>query len=357
MPYSLLLEGILAEDAEAARVQVWSFDHATVSSEVVRRVSRLAGWISEKLPRAGRSIRGVLSGIPEAVPSDPTRHARDDDLILPIQPDHWRGAKLSRILNHFDLRFGSSPSEGELLDLCLQAEGRAVDLLKRMAGAGRTAEAIPPFDGASVADLSRYVIRRTFEELDASFSIKSQSEQERIAVDIARRLAELPPELRERIRADAGIADLSAAALKRTGAIAAVGGALLGTVGMAGFAAYTTLTSVIATAAGFVGLTLPFAVYVYATSALALLSTPVVLAAATLVGGRFAISRANRQMRDRLVPMMIATAVLASTADTPARSITYLVNELMRHSSMLQSADRKLGGQIRNTFPCLSRFA
>jgi hypothetical protein len=81
--------------------------------------------------------------------------------------------------------------------------------------------------------------------------------QERIAADIAQRLADLPPELRERIRKEAGVTELSAAALKRTGAIAAVGGALVGTVGIAGFAAYTTLTSVITTAAGFVGLTLP----------------------------------------------------------------------------------------------------
>lgn len=130
----------------------------------------------------------------------------------------------------------------------------------------------------------------------------------------------------------------------------------MGTVGIAGFAAYTTLSTVIATAAGFVGLTLPFAVYVYASSAFALMSNPIILGAATLLGGGFTMSRANHQMRDRLMPMMIATSVLASTSGAPGDHLSRFVAELSRYSLMLQSADRKLAAEIKNTFPCLSRL-
>jgi hypothetical protein len=82
---------------------------------------------------------------------------------------------------------------------------------------------------------------------------------------------------------------------------------MIGTVGLAGFAAYTSVTSFIAAAAGLIGLTLPFGAYTFATSALAFLSNPIIVGGAALIGGGVFVKRANRQMRDRLVPVMVAT--------------------------------------------------
>jgi len=56
------------------------------------------------------------------------------------------------------------------------------------------------FTGTSVTDLSRYVLRRMFVELDATFASKPPEEQERIAADLARQLADLPQHVRERIQ-------------------------------------------------------------------------------------------------------------------------------------------------------------
>jgi hypothetical protein len=294
VPRSVLLEGILTENAEAARAQVWTFDHSTVLGEITKRVPRLADEASRRVPLIEPLTRFLPTSFSERAPNDPFRHARDDNLILPITPTDWRAAKLGRLLGHFDLRFTSAPSEAALLDLCLEAEARAVALLTRLAGPGRSKKGVAPFEGGSVLDLAQYVLRRIFKELDQDFAMKPREEQEQIATDIARLLTELPPDLQERIRREAKLADLSAAALKKTGAIAAVGGALVGTVGIAGFAAYTTLTSMIAASAGLFGLTLPFAVYLHATAALAFLSNPLVLGVATLLGGRFALARANR---------------------------------------------------------------
>ena len=134
---------------------------------------------------------------------------------------------------------------------------------------------------------------------------------------------------RSEFRIDAGLADLTATALKRTGALAAVGSALIGTVGVAGFAAYTTVTSVIATAAGLVGLTLPFAVYLHATAALAFLSNPWLMALALLGGGHFAVKKGNRQMRDRLIPVMVATAVMAAVTGEPTNRRATALSELL----------------------------
>jgi hypothetical protein len=196
-----------------------------------------------------------------------------------------------------------------------------------------------------------------FDELDAGFSSKSAEEQERIAGDIARRLADLPENLQERIRREAGLADLSATALKRTGAIAAVGSALIGAVGIAGFAAYTTVTSVIAAAAGLVGLTLPFTVYLHATAALAFLSNPWVMALVFVGGGHFAVTKANQQMRGRLVPVMVATAIMATvTEETDNKQVATLSELLSKYYRLRSTDDRKTRTEISNTFPCFPKI-
>ena len=332
MSRSVFLDGILSEDAEAARAHVWTFDHASVIGEARRRIFQ-----GEK-----------------AAPTDPVRHARDDGLMLPIEPDDWRAAKLARILQHLNLKFSGAPSEAEVVDLCMQAETRVVALLAQLEGPGCVKRGVEPFTGGSILELSRYVLRRMFEQLDASFASKPAAERERIASDIARRLADLPDDVRERIRHEAGLANLSVDALMRTGSIAAVGGAMIGTVGLAGFAAYTSVTSFIAAAAGLAGLTLPFGIYTFATSALAFVSNPLIVGGAVLIGGRFAMRRANRQMRDRLVPVMTATAVMASAgkhaqATRPATLATRLATCLSARSA----ADTRLRAEIDRTFPCL----
>lgn len=334
MGRSLLLDGILAEDADAARAHVWTFDHATVFGEMRRRF----------LPGTG------------SAPKNPIRHARRDGLIRPIEPNDWRAAKLSRILRHLDLRFDASPSEAELVELCLQAEARAVALLKRLQGRGNAKKGIEPFSGNSVVDLARFVMRRMFEQLDQSFALKPVEERERIATDIAQQLADLPADVQERIWSEAGLANLSAAALMRTGSIAAVGGAMVGTVSLAGFAAYTTVTSIIHATALVIGLTLPFGFYTFATSSLAFLANPFVVGGVAIVGGRFAIKRANRQMRDRLVPVLVASAVIAAT-DANVQTIrpAIIAKKLAAASASRVTADPRLRARIERTFPALPK--
>lgn len=334
MARSILLDGILTEDPEAARLHVWSYDHANVFSELWRR-----GITHKKM-----------------APKDPIRHAREDGLILPIEPNDWRAAKLNRILNRLGLRFESEPSEAELVDLCLRAEIWSVELLRRLEGKQKSGR--ETFKGDTVLDLSRFILRRIFEEIDQGFSSKSQAEKARIAEDIARRISELPPDLQERIRSEAGLASLSADAIMTTGSIAAVGGAMVGTVGLAGFAAYTTVTSSIATAAGLLGLTLPFGAYTFATSALAFLSNPLVLAGAIMIGGPWAIIRANHQMHDRLLPIMVATSVIAAVGPGGGTiHPTGMVRRLKRAPSLRAEADKILRKQIESTFPALPKLA
>ncbi len=132
MGRSILLDGVLSEDAESARAYVWAYDHATVGGEIGRRFLR-----SEK-----------------AAPDTGDRHSQSDGLVAPMEPDDWRAAKLARIFQHLDLQFAGAPAEAELIDLCLQAESKAVDLLVKLESS------IKPTEGASTSSAARRSISR-----------------------------------------------------------------------------------------------------------------------------------------------------------------------------------------------------
>ena len=334
MQESVLLHGATAEGAEAARTQVWTFDRATVYQEL-RRVT----------------VRDNTSP-----PADATRHAQDSGFVLPMGGGDWRAAKLCRILHHLELRFTETPSTEELRELCLKAEQRAVALLSRLEGGKRKAGGEERFSGSTVADLTRYVVLRVFTQVDATFTRMAPAEKERAASEMARLLAEMPEDMRQRIRTESRLANLSADALSQTGAIAAVGGAMVGGVGLAGFAAYTSLTSFIAAAAGLVGVTLPFGFYVFATSTLAMVTNPILVSGVALVGGGFLTRRANHQMRDRLIPVMVATSALAAaSSDSPSGEIDGLARQLSAAWTRRSTEDATGRARIDRTFPALPK--
>ena len=129
---SRLLDGVRTESAEAVRGQVWAYDHSTVVGELNRRVLRNSS----------------------EAPADAMRHARDDGLVIPMSSDDWRAAKLARVLRHLGLRLSGEPSAAELVDLCLDAEGKAVALLRQLQGPRRFGKGREAFEGRDVSHLA-----------------------------------------------------------------------------------------------------------------------------------------------------------------------------------------------------------
>jgi hypothetical protein len=304
------------------------------------------------MSEAGRYVG--LEG--KSAPSNAFDHARDDNLILPIDDNGWRLAKLARILSHLDLAFSTTPSEAELVDLCLQAETKAIALLADLEKNRVAKNPADIFRGGTILDLSRHVLRRLFEQVSDDFEKKSAAEKDRIARELASLLAGLPPEVQEKIRQQAGVSDLSHEALMRTGTIAGIGAALSGIVGFAGFSAYTALTSFVASTAGLIGVTLPFGVYTGLTSGLAMLTNPLVLGAGFLVFGGVMVSGANARMRNQLAPVMVATAVVASTeiGDQIVWPEVFS-NRLVRAYGEREAGEARQKRRIDCTFPCLPK--
>ena len=110
----------------------------------------------------------------------------------------------------------------------------------------------------------------------------------------------------------------SGGALKDKVAIAALGGAaalsaLSATVAFSGFAFYTSMSIAIASAAGVIGVTLPFATYVGASTIVGVLAGPVgwAITALSALGGLALAGRANLQKTSALICQLHALKVEA----------------------------------------------
>lgn len=109
--------------------------------------------------------------------------------------------------------------------------------------------------------------------------------------------------------------------IKDKGAIAALGGAsalaaLQATVMFSGFAFYTTMSVVIATVAGFFGITLPFAAYTSASAIVGFLSGPIgwAIMGVTAVGGLALAGKPNHKKTAAFIGQLHALKVEALMA-------------------------------------------
>jgi uncharacterized protein YaaW (UPF0174 family) len=118
-------------------------------------------------------------------------------------------------------------------------------------------------------------------------------------------------------------------AIKDKAAIAALGGvgalaALSATAALTGFAFYTTMSVTIATVAGAVGATLPFATYAGASSLIGALSGPVgwAIMGIAALGGMALVGRADRQKTAAFIVQLHALKVEALiAAGVPERDV------------------------------------
>ncbi|BCC06848.1 MULTISPECIES: hypothetical protein [Bacillus cereus group] len=123
--------------------------------------------------------------------------------------------------------------------------------------------------------LTLYQMQKIFESIGGELKNLTADQEENFANQIEQFIESLPTEQQEKIKDKLNIDAVTSATIKKL--IATQGSAVLLAVivEIAGFAAYTTLTSLIAGTASLLGLTLPFSAYITATSALSVLTGPV----------------------------------------------------------------------------------
>ena len=336
---SQLLLGLLSETDDAVDAQVQLWDRSTVlqaawgQAAKNKTVKDAGAFFHERVARP--VSQQVQARVSELAPQWSRGHVERAG-VGPHPLDRYV-MKFCRLLSHAGLRLDGPPDATVLHDLCLQVERHAVRALAETDDRSLTArikrEPRTGFDGKTTDDLVRYVIQRTFDQLDAEFRTKTPVEQEEIAARISAALRDLPLEEQERIRKTARLPDLTAETLRQTGRLASLGVGLSGMVGLAGFTAYTTLTSVVAAVTGLVGIHLSFGTYVMLTSGLAGLANPLFFIPMLAGGATWMASRANRSIRGVLYPTFVATSVMSyaasDEADLPLTALADRIRDLV----------------------------
>lgn len=154
-----------------------------------------------------------------------------------------------------------------------------------------------------------YQMRKIFQSFDAQMNNLSEADTERLVEQIDDYIQALPEEKQQKIKERLNIDDLTNKTLNQI--LLTQGTTVLITiiVEVAGFTAFTTLTSVIAATAGFFGLTLPFGAYVFATSALSILTGPIGIALIALGGGAI-LNYQNKKVRKSMIPIGVVQLLL-----------------------------------------------
>lgn len=197
----------------------------------------------------------------------------------------------------------------EIDHACEQIVQKAHELQKKQDKSYRTFAEQKEHDYDVSSILVLYQMQKIFESFDEEHSEMSEVETDQLADQIEAYIASLPADKQQQIKNKLHIDELTNNTVKQL--IATQGTAILMAVivEVAGFAAFTTLTSAIATTVGFFGITLPFGAYMFATSALSILTGPVGLALMA-VGGGYLINLQNKKVRNTLLPIGVVQLLL-----------------------------------------------
>lgn len=165
--------------------------------------------------------------------------------------------------------------------------------------------------------LLKYQMQKIFESFDASLEQMEEAQQLAFIEQLEQFIQTLSPEKQRQLKEKLGVDDITKSTLTKM--IATQGSVLLLmiVVEVAGFTAFTTLTSFMAWFAGIFGATLPFGAYIFATSTLAFITGPFALIAAA-VGGTLFFNHQNNKIKKRFVPIGIVQLLLVTTIEEQA---------------------------------------
>ncbi|MGH6914908.1 MAG: hypothetical protein ACREH3_14525, partial [Geminicoccales bacterium] len=354
-----------SEERESALRQVLLWDGMTVGSGLQRALLRqmpglrrhlqgsswpqgLKGDFQKAHEELRRQLQEVLEKLQGHLQDAPDKEAAwIHEFTSPLDP---QAMKLCRLLDHYGISITAVPDVGTLHFDGWKIEERAIDDVRR-AQRQRPRQGAGPPEVKTIHDLARYVLCRLFTFLDDWLPKASPEERERVAEQIAEAFNGLGADVQEEVKRVTGLDDRTIDALLRTGRLAALAAALAAATGVGGFAVYAMLSATIAGAAGIIGLTLPFSVYLTATSLLACAANPLVLSVATVGGSAWLMRSANRRMRAELVPLLVGFAAMKSD-DPEARSRSRaLVEHLADRYREFLKGDRDRRAQLRQAFP------
>lgn len=164
------------------------------------------------------------------------------------------------------------------------------------------------------SQLALYQMQKIIESIGGELHNLTADQKDDFAEQIEKFIESLPIDQQKKIKEKLNIDSVTNSTIKKV--IATQGSAVLLAVivEIAGFAAYTTLTSLIAGTAGLIGLTLPFGVYMTATSIMSVLTGPIGF---ILIGGASGVMMLtqSKKVKKTLLQMGIVQLMLPIILD------------------------------------------
>ncbi|MCA0972266.1 hypothetical protein LCM20_16780 [Halobacillus litoralis] len=158
--------------------------------------------------------------------------------------------------------------------------------------------------------LVNFQMMQVFSEFDDNFDGFSIEDQTKFAQKVNEYILSLPKEKQEKIKEKLGVDQLTNEVVRK--AIATSGTSIVFAiiVEVSGFAFYTTATSLIASFAGLLGLTLPFGFYTGLTSTIAIVANPLFIIPLLLGGGVLIFNQQNKSLKKKLLPITVMQVAL-----------------------------------------------
>lgn len=149
--------------------------------------------------------------------------------------------------------------------------------------------------------LIQYQMQKLFSAFHDKFRELSEEQSTDFTEKIKKLLTDLPLEKQHLLNQKLGINELTNEAIRSSILMQGSVVFLSAVVEVAGFSAYTTLTTAIAATMALVGVTLPFGVYTLATTLFSMIVNPFVLIPLALGGGGLLLKHQNKNLKKKLL--------------------------------------------------------
>jgi len=273
-----------------------------------------------------------------------------DSLKNYYPPEELRLMLLFRLAAHLGIAVPPDLTVKDLDDVANAIADKAVQIWHRTHKSQRV-------QSQTEQDMVREVVREMLGAVQKQFQKASGKERENVLNEVMRVIESMPDDYKERLRENIQAERLTREAVAKALVTGTFSIGLTALVEVAGFSAYTFAVQALAAMAGLFGITLPFSVYVYLTSSIAVLTNPLFFVPALAFMTYTLSTRARRKIRDHLVPMVVTQGILSSAIEGDFEAEAERVIECHRKlRRKLKSPSVHERVDVKNRFPGIARY-
>lgn len=280
---SVLLNGLLNSDVkQLAQVYVtWN------DSNIINQVSKKVKSIGESKGFIERELKKSIQVC---------------EIENRANPEKLAGKLVAQFSDHCGIACSTYSTPVDLDRACLDLEEAAIRILKETSK--------NKFKGNSTDAMIAYVIKDLLSQIEKDYSKADANKQRELVSNLLDSMKSMSPQEQEMLKKKLGVNQLSEEVVRKALTQGGLAVAFSSLISMGGFTSYIVAVKVVAAVTAFVGITLPFAFYTTLTSFIAAIANPFLFVPVLLGGGAFMVGRANKKIKNALLPSLITQLIL-----------------------------------------------